>query len=223
MYVDCLENNNNYYNADYIEYPAQGRAVAGSLNLSALNLNFFCREYRNSVPEKGFLNFNALKSAFNSINQGGLNIRSNERFMFNADSSSLADKINLILNKAFLSVNALDAKNNLNNLNNLSKNIADNLSDEAVFRFFFATRLDGVYVVGIAKGSNLISCYIASDKPAVDRNALNEALKGNIAQSGQTLDIWLWKPDNKLLQGNSNFNTCIDVFINQLASYLNIK
>ena len=216
VYVDCAR---NFSNKDYIENIERGETIAGNLSIP----KFFCKEYYESSSENGFFNASGLKAAFKSLNKGDLSIRSNERFMFTADdNSTLSEKIELLANESLFSLKTLQERPGIF-LENLEEKIAryfkdnkNNLNDENFFRFFFATASDGIYLAAIVNNSRLIGCYLAANSPAVSRASISEALKKNLNQIGDGLDIHLLKPDARL-NNSVDFDTCIDVFIKQLA------
>ena len=213
VYVDCTR---NFSNKDYIENPERGETIAGNLSIP----KFFCKEYYESSSENGFFNANGLKAAFQSLNKGDFGIRSNERFMFTIDNNStLQEKIEFLVKEAFFSLKTLQERPGIFSENledKIAQALKHRLNDEIFFRFFFATVSDGVYLAGVVNDSRLIGYYLAANSPAVNRTSISEALKTNLDQIGDGLDIHLWKPDGKL-NDSADFDTCIDVFIKQLA------
>ena len=213
VYVDCTR---NFSNKNYIENPEHGETITGNLPLP----KFFCKEYYESSSENGFFNANGLKAVFQSLNKGDFGVRSNERFMFTTDNNStLSEKIELLTKGAFFSLKTLKEGQGVF-LKNLEEKIAQALknspNDEIFFRFFFATSSDGLYLIAVVNNGRLIGYYLASNSPAVNSVSISEALKTNLDQIGDGLDIYLWNPDEKL-NDSADWDTCIDVFIKQLA------
>ena len=213
VYADYVS---NFSNRDYFENSERGQTIAGSLSVP----KFFCREYYESATENGFFDASGIKAAFETLNKGDFGVRSNKRFMFTVDDNSdLSRKIEILTNAAFFSLKSLKEGQG-NFLTNLEKKIAQvlkNQSDsENFFRFFFATTSKNLYLVAVVNNGRLLGYYLAADYSVVKKASISEALRTNLEQIGDGLDIRLWKQDEKL-NDNADFNTCIDVFIEQLA------
>ncbi|MBR2207394.1 MAG: hypothetical protein IJ859_01140 [Synergistaceae bacterium] len=213
VYVDCVS---NFPNGDYIENSERGQTIAGSLSIP----KFFCKEYNSSASEYVFLDKTGLKAAFRVLNKGDFGVRSNKRFMFTVDDNSdLSEKIELLTRLAFLSLKVLKEGQG-NFLTKLDEKIAQVLKNqpnsEKFFRFFFATISKNIYLVAVIHNGRLLGYYLASNLLAVNRASISEALKTNLEQIGDGLDIRLWAPDEKL-NDSADFDTCIDIFIKQLA------
>lgn len=218
VYVDYV---NNFRDADHFSGNDKGVVLAGSLTLPPL---FFCREYESSQSELGFFNSDGLKSALKSLYRGDFSVRSNMRFIFESDPSrSWNDKKNMLEDAAFFSAKTLRPGAG-SSITGLESKIADCLketNDEPVLRFFFSTNHDGLYVTAIMKGNKVSGCYLSSGKNAVNRSAFFNDIREKLRQSEfdgeeNTIQISLWNPDTRL-DGEIDFNTCIDIFIKQLS------
>ena len=65
--------------------------------------------------------------------------------------------------------------------------------------------------------------YLASNKPFLKKNALADILMSrehiSLDSEMENLTFSLWNPDNRLRAG-ADFDTCLDVFIEQLLGQL---
>jgi hypothetical protein len=71
------------------------------------------------------------------------------------------------------------------------------------------------------RGNKVSGCYLSSGKNAVNRSSFFNEMREKIRQSEfdgeeNTIQISLWNPDTRL-DGEIDFNTCIDIFIKQLS------
>ncbi|MBQ7193120.1 MAG: hypothetical protein IJR98_01955 [Synergistaceae bacterium] len=223
VYVDCVE---RFRDADYFSNVASGVIIGGSF-IGALPSNF-CREYRSSVSEYGFVNSDGIKSAMQSLYAKDFSVRSDMRFTFELafSSDSLGSwndnwdsKKKILEDAAFFSTKNLRPGTGIL-ISELLAKIADHVNEDPVFRFFFKTEHEGVYVAAAVRGNKVTGCYIASNNNAVRRTTFFRDIWEKVRQSDfdgeeNVIQVSLWEPDSRL-DSDIDFDTCVDIFLNQL-------
>lgn len=198
VYVDCDD----------------GVRVAGSLSLPST----FSREFKDSKPERGFVNLDGIKTTLQSLYSKNFVVKSDLRFTFETTSlKTWTEKKNLIEEAAFLSTKNLRPVQEFP-IAELESKIADHL--DSTLRFLFRTDREGVYVAAVVRGSRLTERYLASDNNAVERDSFLRELWEKVRQSDfdgeeNVIQISLWKADERLERG-IDFNECVEIFLNQL-------
>ncbi len=219
-YVDSLK---DFYAKDIFTDTASKNIVAG--NFSSTMLLNFSREYSNSNSLNAFFNSDGLKSAMKSLNTNGdVSVRSDKRFIFPTDSASLTRKINLLEKAAFFSVQTLKPATG-NFTGNIAEKIFDAMKknpDDLVFRFFFKTAEKDLYIVSIVKDNRLLGTYLASASKPLKRYSIIRELQNTIKQTDfnaneKYLEVSLRDSDSRL-NNNTDFDTCLDIFISQLIT-----
>ena len=219
-YVDSVK---DFYAKDIFTETEAKNVVAGNLN-SKMPLNF-CREYSDSNSLNAFFNSEGLKSAMKTFNTSGeVSVRSDKRFIFPTNSTSWTQKINLLEKSAFFSVQTLKPAAG-SFITNIVEKIFDALKknpDDSVFRFYFKTAEKDLYIVSIVSENKLLGTYLVSNSQPLQRYSiireLHDTTKQNNFNAESTFfEISLRNSDSRL-NNETDFDTCLDIFISQLKT-----
>ena len=190
---------------------------------------FFCRDYGKTPSSYGFVHADALKAALRSLNAGNFSVQGGKRFMFTTDGATAWDNKKASLDDAaFFSINALSPARGIS-VNDIEGKLVETFERKIgngsnVFRFFFRTEQDGLYVMSLVRESGASSYYLVADRPLYKRESLLQSLKENIVSLGydsKEVEISLWEANERLAESNVDFDACLDIFLDQLLKRQN--
>ena len=164
----------------------------------------FCKAFRNSTANYGFINKDEFKNFLSSFYDGELSTRGQSSFSFKCSNTWKPDADSILLSIKSLKPEHADETEKFD-------------KDSGITRLFFKTNIKNVYLVMVLQNDNNAKFYIASRQSFFSKDRLNELLRDekiiNYENEQARITFNLWTPDSRL--PNGDLDKCVDIFVNQ--------